>query len=166
MTITDADNLIVRPTLDWMGPRYGNLKAELLLLAIGYQETGFKTRVQDGGPARGFWQFEGKTGAAGIFANDPRMKDFRAMAKALHYPTDVAGFMKAIGSGADKLACIAARGLLWLDPMPLPEMSHDGAQAAWDYYVHNWEPGKPSKTRWFGPNGSYKRAQAVIFPVS
>ena len=36
--------------------------------------------------------------------------------------------------------------LLWTDPRPLPRIGE--VQAAWDYYIRNWRPGKPHPKSW------------------
>jgi hypothetical protein len=160
MTIEQADTLIVVPTLAYMGAPYNSDEARVLLLAIGYQESRFATRKQEKGPARGFWQFEGGPKTAGAaFCRDPRFAPFRAFASELHYPVTMPGFMRALASGGDKLACIAARGLLFLDPRPLPARGQ--VQEAWGYYKRNWNPGKPHLATW---RESYRLASDCVWP--
>ncbi len=39
---------------------------------------------------------------------------------------------------------VFARLLLWTDAKPLPAIGDE--QGAWDYYLRNWRPGKPTRT--------------------
>ncbi len=55
------------------------------------------------------------------------------------------------------LACAFARLLLFTDPRPLPALGNP--QAAWDYYVRNWRPGKPHRDTW---DALYAKALATI----
>src|SRR5215813_9980112 len=166
MTIQEADNLIVSPSLTWMGKPYDVLMARILLLAIGWQETQFRTRFQDGGgPARSFWQFEfghsAKGDAAGYaFCKSKSAAPFRKMANNLHMVVTDPKVVKAqLGAGNDRLACIMARWLLYQDPHPLPSLvSKTQDKEGWDYYVRNWGPGKPRPKDWFGENGSFNLA--------
>src|SRR3546814_10617520 len=48
----------IEPAIDLLGPQFGSVDAERMLLAIGLQESRFLHRAQIGGPARGYWQFE------------------------------------------------------------------------------------------------------------
>ena len=57
----------------------------------------------------------------------------------------------------DVLACAFARLLLFTDPRPLPALGNP--QAAWDYYVRNWRPGKPHRDTW---DALYAKALATI----
>jgi hypothetical protein len=154
MTLDEARTLIVFPTLEWLGGVYDTSRAERMLLTIGLTESGFKTRLQVGGPARGFWQFE-KNGGCAEFEASPKLADLRKRAKSLGFPFTRGETYAAIGAGADILACIMARGILWIDPAPLPT-DRDEAYA---YYLRRWRPGKPSKARW---NTSWAAVEAML----
>lgn len=120
-------------------------EALVMLLAIGLQESRFVHRRQIRGPARGFWQFEAGGGTAGVL----RFHSTRAIASEVAYQ-----FTKDIRSAVvneklaedDVLACCFARLLLFTDPRALPALGD--ADAAWDYYIRNWRPGKPHRHTW------------------
>src|SRR6185312_10462500 len=54
----DALGKIIVPALATLPPEMDSSQARVMLLAIALQESGLRTREQDGGPARGLWQFE------------------------------------------------------------------------------------------------------------
>jgi hypothetical protein len=39
---------------------------------------------------------------------------------------------------------------LFSDAAPLPAAAVENAEAAWDYYIRNWRPGKPHRATWDG----------------
>lgn len=131
-------------------------QARVLMLAIAGQESGWESRRQVGGPARGFWQFERGGGVRGVLthpASGPRIK---AVCDTLRVPADEATVFEAI-AWHDHLAVAMARLLLWTDPAPLPVV---GALASgWECYVRNWRPGKPHRDAW---TERYDAAMAAI----
>jgi hypothetical protein len=140
-----ASDLIIKPPLKWLGEPYDSLEAVVMLIAIGMQESHFSHRTQSGGPARGLWQFEVAGGCA-EFEMRPELAPFRKAAQALNFPISRARTAIAIGQGADTLACIMARSVLWLEKKPLPEIGDE--EEAWRQYLRRWRPGKPSRSRW------------------
>lgn len=134
----------IDPALEMLPAKLTCDPARCLLLAIGRQETGFRTRVQDGGPARGFPQFE-RNGVLAVMHNSA------SAAMAFDFIRDCG---IKYGSNAvfaaletdDVLAMGLARLLLWTDPRPLPAIGD--AQGAWDLYERCWRPGSPDYTRW------------------
>lgn len=119
-------------------------EAARLILAIGQQESGYRTRVQVGGPARGWWQFE-LAGIAGVMGH-PRSRPYLQPAiTALGYrytPTPF-GFTQIIEHN-DFVACVFARLLLWTLAGPIPTTE----TASWTAYVAAWRPGKPRVDDW------------------
>lgn len=145
MNIIDADFLIVRPTLEYLRPiAPPTPEAQILLLAIGITESNFSTRMQVGGPAVGFWQFEMGGGCA-EFELSPKLTRFRAAALELGFKSDRGATYRSLQSGADHLACLMARSLIWLQPDPLPSLG-DPVEA-YRQYLLRWRPGKPSMKR-------------------
>ena len=150
MTPIVARRLIVVPTLEWLGRPFDSVEARVLLLAIGMQETRFEERDQGDsaieGPALGFWQFE-KPAVADFFARGTVLLRSRAGMLMADLPATPIAAWHAIGQGADHLACILARDLLWRGVRsPLPALGDiDGAYAQ---YLKAWRPGKPSRDRW------------------
>jgi len=143
MTPTQFQHRILLPATDAF-PYQDNPQSRALLFAIAGQESGWAHRLQEGGPARGFWQFE-LGGVNGVFENP------RAASTLLQFCQDWAieftaeAIYEAIAF-CDPLAYTCARLALWLDPAPLPAVG--AAAAAWSYYVRVWRPGHPRPTDW------------------
>lgn len=126
-------------------------QARLLSLAIAGQESAWIDRRQLGGPARGFWQFEG-----GPMSATAEM--FRRFSPAIQkvcgqfaIPCDVKTVFEAI-AWHDVLAASMARLLLWSDAQLLPELGD--LQGSWNYYQRNWKPGAPRPDDWPGRYGT------------
>src|SRR5262252_4132229 len=102
MTPGIAYEVVVTPTMLYLGEPYDSSDARLLLVAIGCQESAFKTRRQLHGPARGFWQFE-KRGGCDEFARLASIKPFRDAARELAFKTDAESTYVALAEGADVL---------------------------------------------------------------
>lgn len=129
-------------------------EAQVMLLAIGLQESQFKTRKQTGGPARGFWQFE-RVGVRGVL-NHPSSKGKAAAFCAAAGVEPSESMVYGMLDKDDLLACQIARLLLWTDPAPLPALGD--ADAAWAYYLRTWQPGKPHPEHWAGRYASAVQA--------
>jgi hypothetical protein len=153
---TTADDLIVAPTLRWLDYPYNFVEARILLLAIGLTESGFETRLQISGPARGFWQFE-LYGGCEEFYSSLKLRKFRDAALELGFVARPGATYGLIGNGADHLACLMARAILWLEPKPLPSIGD--VDEAYRQYRARWRPGKPSKARFVR---SYETAIEVV----
>ncbi|HSH49486.1 MAG TPA: hypothetical protein VK991_12950 [Halomonas sp.] len=127
-------------------------EAVVMLLAIGYQESGFSHRRQVRGPARGFWQFEQGGGVAGVLRHNATMDIAANVCADLHYDPDAHVVYNALADN-DILAACFARLLLWTLPHPLPAIGD--ADTAWTQYLECWRPGKPHPKQW---GKSYARA--------
>lgn len=138
-----------------LGGRYTSIDAARMLLAIGYQESGFIHRRQVKGPAVGFWQFEKGGGILGVM----RHHTTRTQAKDLltqfelgtlhrfNRPAMMNKVYEALQKEEyDVLAGCFARLLLWTHPKALP--GADQKEEAWQYYLDTWRPGKPHRNRW------------------
>lgn len=146
---------VIRPTLatvtDGLLLPLAGERAELLLLAAAIHESGLRTRSQDGGTARSWWQID-KGGLKALTAS--RLGDllFTEAVRCLFgldgTPILVGEIvLAALGDPAmDQLACATARLLFWLDPHPLPEVG-DG-NGAWACYLRTFRPGKPRPEAW------------------
>jgi len=134
---------IIRPALAELPANMRGDKAEVMLLAIGLQESRFIYRKQIGGPARGFWQFE-RAGVQGVLSHPA--SDAIALKLCGDYAANSAEQVHKLLENEDKLACQFARLLLWTDPRPLPLIGE--VMDAWQYYVRNWRPGKPHRKTW------------------
>ena len=150
--MTKADDFlanVIEPGAAWAGSVPGwkppfDDRAKVLLLAIAGQESAWTERVQSGnGPAHGFWQFERAGGVRGVL----RMAVAKAVCARAGIPANETNVWRTMATpSGDNLAVAFARLLLWSDPKPLPAIGDE--QAAYDYYVRNWRPGKPSRERW------------------
>lgn len=149
----DADfaSLILRPGLASCAAITGipvSDRALQLMLAIAIQESNLAHRYQvlsnnRPGPARGWWQFERGGGVVGVMRHAATKDRARACCDHLGVRWQDSAIWRAL-EGHDTLAVCFARLLLWSDPKPLPGYLDDG----WDYYLRNWRPGKPHRSRW------------------
>jgi hypothetical protein len=138
MTALQTGVGIVKLTMQHTLPaKFDSPEARVQLLAIGLQESGFTTRQQSGGPARGFWQFE-KGGVDSVLSCDATRRQARSVCVVRTVPATTADVYFAIGTD-DQLACAFARLLLWSDSLPLPQLG--AASDAFAYYTRNWRPG-------------------------
>jgi len=155
--------LVIDPAMDYLAglsvPR--SPEADVLLLAIGRQESGFRDRIQGAGnegPARGFWQFE-RIAVAEMLRRHPALIGAVMTDLAIPKPWTSVTLHDAMALN-DTLACVLARLLLRSDPAPLPAVGR--REAAWGYYLRNWRPGKPKPLVW---QGHYEAALAVVAAV-
>lgn len=123
-------------------------QAQVMLVAIALQESAAKYRRQVHGPARGYWQFEKYGGTAGVMRHSSTGAYSIALMEELNFsPATVDEAWEALPY-SEILAAGFARLLLWTDAKPLPAAYPASEDAAWDYYIRNWRPGKPHKDRW------------------
>jgi len=146
---------IIDPALAELEPHgiRSSPQARAMLYAIGMQESRLQHRFQiitgqfTRGPARGLWQFEAGGGVVGVLSHHSTQDRAQLFARR---------FVGSISRDAvwaslayeDTLACIYARLLLWTDPRALPEPTLENEEAAWQYYIRNWRPGKPHRVTW------------------
>ncbi|MCY1373568.1 hypothetical protein D9M69_608520 [compost metagenome] len=133
-----------------------SLQAELMLLAIGLQESRFEHRRQIGGPARGFWQFEKGGGVRGVLEHAKAGPFARDLCAARGVPATAETVYQALERD-DVLAAGIARLFLFTNPNPLPAVGE--CAAAWDYYLATWRPGKPHRRTW---DALYAQAMAEL----
>ncbi|MBN9410825.1 MAG: hypothetical protein J0H69_16890 [Burkholderiales bacterium] len=120
-------------------------QSDLMLLAIGLQESRFEHRRQIGGPAVGFWQFEKGGGVRGVLTHHTSVARAAKLCAAQGVGANEAAVYGALPLD-DILAAGFARLLLLTDPRPLPAL--DDVDGAWAYYLRNWRPGKPHARTW------------------
>lgn len=156
MTPAEYVSGIVYPgAISFLPSRMASTEAKALVLAVGFQESGFTHRRQfPTGPARGFWQFEEAGGLNGVLGH--------RLTKPLIdqiLPVLVVKPWECFDAIADNdvLACIFARLLLWTHPDALP--ARGDAAKAWDYYRTTWRPGKPHPATW---ETNYARAWEMV----
>lgn len=137
----------ITPALSLLPEKMRSNKAEVMLLAIGLQESRLIHRRQIGGPAKSFLQFESGGGVKGVMNHPASSPHAKALCDALAIPFDRPATFQAMEFN-DVLAFGLGRLLLYTDPKSLPEIGDE--QAAWDLYMRVWRPGKPHRDSW-GP---------------
>lgn len=139
------DKIIAQAYREVLPGKFAGPEATVMLLAIGLQESRFEHRQQVGGPARSFWQFEKGGGVRGVLQHGATAKHAQALCLLRGIaPTEASVYQRMLED--DLLGCGFARLLLYSDAAPLPAIGH--ADAAWDYYLRNWRPGKPHPETW------------------
>lgn len=145
MNLSEIREQAIAPAFQLLPERMKSVEAELILLAIGLQESRFTHRRQIGGPARGFWQFERGGGVAGVIRH-PVSREHALKACHARSVSPVPEQVYQRLETDDVLAAAFARLLLWTDPARLPKVG-DSVQA-WDLYLRTWRPGKPHPDTW------------------
>lgn len=133
-----------------------SIEAKLLLIAIGIQESGLTARRQFGhGPARSWWQIEELTALDTI----QRWRPLKAYLTYLEIPIPIhtATLFGYVLQYSEYAACGIARGILALDPSPLPTVGD--LSGAWETYRRCWRPGKPRLEKW---DSSYQLALEAV----
>ncbi len=131
--------------LQRIGGIWSDEKALVLLTAIAGQESGLSSRLQVGGPARGWFQMEQGGGVRGVLQHPLSREAAAKVCQELCVPTDEATVYEAM-AWSDNLSATFARLLVWTDPADLPEVGQQND--AWDYYQRLWRPGRPRIATW------------------
>lgn len=149
----------IAPAAQILPPSMNTPQAQVMLLAIGLQESRFTHRFQvlDGrpgvkGPARGYWQFEQGTRASrggvwGVFLHPASKFWLAELCKQTGVGFEPTAIYRAIEDN-DVLAAGVARLLLFTDPRRLPTIGD--VDGSWKYYLRTWRPGKPHEHTWAG----------------
>lgn len=142
MTPREARNGPVAEALLLLPAKMTSTQAELMLLAIGLQESQLKYRRQHGnGPARSLWQGEQGGGmVAGLLGFYDQ--DVQDLARGLCAVRGVSAQPRAVWEAIehdDVLAAGLARLLLFTDPARLPGFGDE--EGAWQLYLRTWRPG-------------------------
>ena len=147
-TLSRIREQAIRPALALLPARMSGQQAEVLLLAIGLQESRFEHRRQlvgspprPTGPAKSFWQAEQGggmvTGLLGFHNQD--VQDLaRGLCAVRGVPAQPRAVWEAIEHD-DVLAAGLARLLLYTDPARLPGLGDE--EGAWQLYLRTWRPG-------------------------
>lgn len=157
----------IRPAHDALtaltGTDMGGRRAEVMSLAVAFQETNVDERIQigdDGKPlprvARSWWQFERMGGVAELIAHRRAGPLLKVICDRLDIPFDRDTLHEAMAWN-DLLAAVMARLLLWVDPDAIPD-EHDTA-SSYAYYDRRWRPGAKRPEDW--PK-SVAKAVAVV----
>ncbi len=148
----------IRPAFELLPARMKSPEAELMLLAIGLQESNLTARRQVNGPARGLFQFEMNGGVRSVLLHKSSSELAASVCRARGVPPNTDAVYNSLEHD-DVLAAAFARLLLWTDPKPLPKLGNVGE--AWDLYNRVWRPGKPHRNRW---DPLYARALEEVRP--
>lgn len=149
----------IDPVLRWMSLHCNvpmSNEARVEMLAIAGQESDWQARLQYGGPARSWYQFEKGGGVHGVLTHPASKPLIEKVCDALLISCDDDTVYEAMAWNGF-LAAAMARLLLWTDAAPLPKVGQ--VEQGWDYYNRNWRPGAPHPEVW--PD-KYKTAQSIV----
>jgi len=130
---------------DLLPDKMDTLAARAMLLAIGLQESRFQHRVQIGGPAHGYYQFEQGGGCAGVIRHPAVASITRKVCAARDIPVSAQSIYANIVDD-DVLATCCARLLLYTLPSALPKQNE--RDKGWAQYMDAWRPGMPHRNTW------------------
>ena len=145
ITLQDVRSQILRPALAMLPAQMTSPEADVMLLAIGLQESRFRHRRQIRGPARGLWQFERGGGVRGVMKHPSSRAHARIVCVQREATYDASEVYNRLEHD-DVLAAAFARLLLWTDAGELPKLGD--ADSAWVFYLRTWRPGKPHYHTW------------------
>ncbi|MCJ8168624.1 hypothetical protein [Atopomonas sediminilitoris] len=157
MTLPDIRAQALSPALALLPSRMESPQAEVMLLAIGLQESRFIHRRQIGGPAKSFWQFE-LNGVRAVLKHSVVGDIAKQCVGVCRVEPDPLSVHNAIEYD-DVLAACMARLLLYADPLRLPALGD--VWGAWDLYLRTWRPGKPHRGTW---DALYAQALEAVCP--
>lgn len=145
MELSEIRQNILFPAFSLLPEVMNSPKAEVMLLAIGLQESRFNHRRQINGPAKGFWQFEQYGGVRGVLVH-PSTK---LIAEDICAKRNCSTMLKDVYERLeydDILAACFARLFLWTGSQDLPAIGQ--VEKSWDYYIRIWRPGIPHRHTW------------------
>lgn len=144
-TIDYAVKVAIPAAMSVLPKKMDAVNARAMILAIALQESRMAHRLQIGGPARGFCQFEQGGGVYGVLNHHSTKAIASDVCNLLAYKPTPAVVYEAIANN-DTLAFAFARLLLWTLPASIPTI---GQQAeAWRQYLSAWRPGIPHPKTW------------------
>jgi hypothetical protein len=141
---------------DLLPARMHSRAADVISLAMGYQETKFATRQQyGGGPGHGYHQFE-RPSVRRIMIHPRAKAPLQDICQKLDQPfTDASIYVGLLTD--DVLDFALARLLMWTDAASLPQIGDEAG--AWSFYIRVWNPGKPRPSDW---HESYDKALRAV----
>lgn len=146
MPLSEIRRSAIEPALLLLPAKMCSPQAQVMLLAIGLQESRFIHRRQIRGPARSFWQAERGGGMVHGVLRHPLTRILAVKVCDARGVKPVDEQVYAAIEHDDVLAASLARLLLWTDPGKLPAIGAE--QCAWDLYLRTWRPGKPHPDTW------------------
>lgn len=139
MTLSEIRRSAIEPALLLLPAKMCSPQAEVMLLAIGLQESRLVHQRQIKGPARGLWQFEQGGGTAGVLRHPLTANLAHQVCIARGVDPSPAAVQIALAGTDDVIDAAFARLLLWTDPARLP-LERD-TEGAWQLYLRTWRPG-------------------------
>jgi hypothetical protein len=158
MTLDEIYDSAVVPALKLLPPQMTSPRAEVMMLAAGYQESKFKHRWQvidyahpeKMGPARSYWMFEkgnwlSRGGVTGVMLHKASRYWLRHLCQERGAVFDASSIWLKLPTD-DVLAAGLARLLIFTHSKPLPGI--DDTLGAYHYYDSLWRPGKKRPNDW------------------
>jgi hypothetical protein len=136
----------LEPALELLPAKLDTMAARALCVAICLQESGLSNRVQHGGSAVGYGQFE-LAGIRGVLTHSASRPLILSVMDALDYDQQsrTEDLYDAIRNN-DILSAAFVRCLLWTLPQNLPAQNAPGMGLS--AYLQAWRPGTPRPDAW------------------
>ncbi|MFZ6045996.1 hypothetical protein ACFW0H_07720 [Pseudomonas sp. CR3202] len=157
MKLGEIRRTILEPALAMLPPGLGGARAEVMLLAIGLQESGFKHRRPAIGPERGYWRFDPDDDNVGAVLRHPATA---ALAVAVCDEQQVPPIEERVFTALehdDLLSAVFVRLRLHIEGERLPPVGDVGD--AWSLYCRAWRPAELIRRKW---DRSYARAMDAL----
>lgn len=157
---------ILIPALKFLPPQLDSINVRVLLLSIGFQESGFVSRVQvkddnmqDDIVGKGFYQFT-YIACKDVYEFQTNRFNFLDILNQLRIQNSARAVHTAI-QFHDILATITARIFLYQSPLSVP--CCDDYKSMWYIYKSRWRPGRPRRENW---DTHCKRAKEIVIKYS
>lgn len=148
---------VIAPALALLPPGLGGVRAEVMLLAIGQQESGFQKRRPDLGPERGYWRSCPDDDQVGAVLRHPATAALAVAACDTRQVPPIEERVFTALEHDDLLSAVFARLRLHIEGERLPPLGEVGD--AWSLYCSAWRPAEPDRPRW---DQSYARAMDAL----
>lgn len=146
VTLQGIRRTAIWPALKLLPEGLGGERAEVILLAIGLQESGFEHRRPAFGPQRGFWRAAPVSGMVGAVLRHPAGAGLAVEVCDARRVPPIDERIHAALEHDDVLAAAFARLLLHIEgerPPPLGDVAE-----AWSLYCRAWRPAAPQRQAW------------------
>lgn len=146
MKLQEIRRTAIEPALRLLPEGMGGARAEVMLLAIGLQESGFVQRRPDIGPERGFWRARPDDDMVGIVLRHPFSAPLAVAACDARRVPPIEERVFAALEHDDVLAAAFARLLLHSEGERLPPVGE--VADAWTLYCRIWRPAQEQRQSW------------------
>ncbi|MFC5694160.1 hypothetical protein ACFPU0_01140 [Pseudomonas sp. GCM10022186] len=157
MKLVEIRRTVLEPALAMLPPALGGARAEVMLLAIGLQESGFHDRRPVSGPERGYWRVDPDDDSLGAVLRHPATA---AMAVEVCDRQQVPPIEERVFAALehdDLLSAVFVRLRLHIEGERLPPVGEVGD--AWNLYCRAWRPQEPDRRHW---GRSYAQAMDAL----